>query len=321
VQATVTKDVATILKERSIQAPPQRKNNNWMAGALIVLLVVLIAAGLLRATSKPKAETTLATVVGAAADIAPGTKLSFSSLHYVQIPTRYYNDSMLDSNELAVGAITKYYIPRGEPISKKYLFARNQFLSANLETHERAISLKLDDDAAVDRTIAADDLVDVVVTMVKDGKHYTKTIAQSVRVLLSGSKEALESRNLRSTQANVTLAASPDQCEAISAAQESGKLKLLMRSRLSTSVSNLPGISEDDLLPAKAFQTVQKTVVAHAPLPIPPFPQLLPAPPAFTPEAIQSVLPPSLGWVVEVFSGSKKESISVPSSIPAGSPQ
>lgn len=319
--ATVTKDVATIMKERSISAPLQRKNNNWMAGALIVMLVVLIIAGLLRASTAPKEHTNLATVVGAATDIAPGTKLSFSSLHYVQIPTRYFNDSMLASNELAVGSITKYYIPRGEPISKNYLFARNQFLSANLETHERAISLKLDDDAAVDRTIAADDLVDVVVTIVKDGKHFTKTIAQNVRVLLAGSKEALESRNLRSTQANVTLAASPAQCEAISAAIESGKVKLIMRSRLSTSISNLSGISEDDLLPGKAFQSIQKPVITSAPISIPPFPQLLPAPPAFTPEAVQNALPPALGWVVEVFSGSKKESVSVPTSAPVGSGQ
>jgi len=283
-----------------------------MVTGLIAALLIFIAAGLVRASATPKHETNLATVVGAATDIAPGTKLSFSSLHYIQIPTRYFNDSMLASNELAVGSITKYYIPKGEPISKNYLFARNQFLSANLETHERAISLKLEDDAAVDRTIASDDVVDIVVTMIKDGKHYTKTIAQNVRVLLAGSKEALESRNLRNTQANVTLAATPAQCEAISAAQESGKLKLVMRSRLSTSVSNLAGISEDDLLPGKAFEPARKAEIMRAPMPIPPFPQLVPPPTAFAPEPAQNPLAPALGWVVEVFSGSKKESVSVP---------
>lgn len=307
---TVTPDIASILKERSASVSTQRPKNNWLPTVMIVAMVLFILAGVLR-SSAPKAKTDLATVVGAATDIAPGTKLSFSSLHYVQIPTRYYNENMLASNEQVVGSIAKYFIPRGEPICKNYLFARNQFLSANLETHERAISLKLDDDAAVDRTIASDDIVDVVVTIVKDGKHYTKTIAQNVRVLLAGSKEALESRSLRIQQANVTLAATPEQCQAISAAQESGKLKLVMRSRLSTTVTNLPGISEDDLLPAKAFEKVRPLPIPAQPIAIPPFPQLIPPPTALAPEPARAVLPPALGWVVEVFSGNRKESISV----------
>lgn len=307
---TVTPDIASILKERSAAVSTPRPKNNWLPTVMIVAMVLFIVAGVLR-SSAPKAKTELATVVGAATDIAPGTRLSFSSLHYVQIPIRYYNQNMLASNEQVVGSIAKYFIPRGEPICKNYLFGKNQFLSANLETHERAISLKLDDDAAVDRTIAADDVVDVVVTIVKDGKHYTKTIAQNVRVLLAGSKEALESRSLRSQQANVTLAATPEQCQAISAAQESGKLKLVMRSRLSTTVTNLPGISEDDLLPGKAFLNERQQPIAQQPIPIPPFPQLIPAPPALAAEQTQTALPPALGWVVEVFSGNKKESVSV----------
>lgn len=309
---TVTQDIASILKERTVSAPAQRKKNNWLPTAMIVAMVLFVVAGVFRA-SAPKPNKDLTTVVGAATDIAPGTRLSFSSLHYVQIPTRYYTPSMLASNEQVVGSIAKYFIPRGEPICKNYLFARNQFLSANLETHERAISLKLDDDAAVDRTIAADDIVDVVVTIVKDGKHYTKTIAQNVRVLLAGSKEALESRSLRNVQANVTLAATPEQCEAISAAHESGKLKLIMRSRLSTTVSHLAGISEEDLLPGKAFQSEHKLPVARQPMAIPPFPQLIPPPPSIAVEPVQPALPPALGWVVEVFSGNKKESVSVAS--------
>ena len=307
---TVTTDIASILKERSASVSAQRPKNNWLPTVMIVAMVLFILAGVLR-SSAPKAKTELATVVGAATDIAPGTRLSFSSLHYVQIPIRYYNQNMLASNEQAVGSITKYFIPRGEPVCKNYLFAKNQFLSANLETHERAISLKLDDDAAVDRTIAADDVVDVVVTIVKDGKHYTKTIAQNVRVLLAGSKEALESRSLRSQQANITLAATPEQCQAISAAQESGKLKLVMRSRLSTTVTNLPGISEDDLLPGKAFLKERQQTIAPPSMPIPTFPQLIPAPPALATEQVPAALPPALGWVVEVFSGNKKESVSV----------
>ncbi|PZM78336.1 MAG: Flp pilus assembly protein CpaB [Candidatus Melainabacteria bacterium] len=307
---TVTPDIASILKERSASVSTQRTKNNWLPMVMIVAMVLFILAGVLR-SSAPKAKTDLATVVGAATDIAPGTRLSFSSLHYVQIPTRYHNQNMLESNEQVVGSIAKYFIARGEPICKNQLFAHNQFLSANLETHERAISLKLDDDAAVDRTIGADDVVDAVVTIVKDGKHYTKTIAQNVRVLLAGSKEALESRSLRNQQANVTLAATPEQCQAISAAQESGKLKLVLRSRLSTTVNNLPGISEDDLLPGKAFEKERPVPAPMQPIAMPSFAQLIPPPTALAPEPEQAALPTALGWVVEVFAGNKKESVSV----------
>lgn len=312
---TVTQDVASILKERALSLPPQRKANKWIPVALVVLMAALLLSGYLRSTATKKEQSVLVTVVGAASDIAPGSKLTFSSLHYVQIPERYYSDAMLKSNEEVVGSIVKYFVPRGEPITKAYLFAKNQSVSSNLETHERAISLKLDDDAVVDRTIASDDLVDVLVTLVKDGKHYTKTIAQNVRVLLATTKEALESRTLRATQANVTLAATPDQCESITAASDSGKLKLVLRSRLSATVSNLSGVSEDDLLPAKAFLgTISKPISRTAEPPA--FPQFLAPPPIALPETIssQNILSQPLGWMVDVFTGSKKETINVPAS-------
>ena len=195
------------------------------------------------------------------------------------------------------------------------LFAQKNSLSSNLETHEVALSLKLDDEAMVDHNIACGDSVDVLATMTKDGKRFTKTVCQDVRVLLANSKAAVESRNLKnSDQSRLTLAVTPNQAELITEATESGKIRLNLRSKLSRRISHLAGVAEEDLLPASAL--IPKKVEAMKP------PSLLgnfvPAPPPSPnfavpdlPAAPVAVRAP-LEWVVEVFSGNHKENYSVP---------
>jgi len=283
---------------------------------MLVLMVVLVGVGIAKMMiNRPVVKDTL-TVVGAGVDLPAGSRISFGNLHYVEIPKRYATPEMLSSSELAVGKVTKYFIPMGEPISSDELFAQKNSLSSNLETHEVALSLKLDDEAMVDHNIACGDSVDVLATMTKEGKRFTKTVCQDVRVLLANSKAAVESRNLKnSDQSRLTLAVTPQQAELITEAAESGKIRLNLRSKLSRRVSHLAGVAEEDLLPASAL-TAKKL---EAPKPPSFATGFLPAPPPLPNVALEPVptpppvaAPAPLEWVVEVFSGNHKENYSVP---------
>lgn len=282
---------------------------------MLVLMVVLVGVGISKMVmNKPVVKDTVV-VVGAGTDLPAGARIAFGSLHYVEIPKRYATPEMLLSSEQAVGKVTKYFIPMGEPISSDELFAQKNSLSSNLETHEVALSLKLDDEAMVDHNIACGDNVDVLAVMTKEGKRFTKTVCQDVRVLLANSKAALESKSLRSTdQSRLTLAVTPQQAELITEAAESGKIRLNLRSRLSRRVSHLAGVAEEDLMPASA--TAPKKI---EPPKMPSLPSMfLPPPPAMPSSVLPSAssqsvaVPAPLEWVVEVFSGSHKEACAVP---------
>lgn len=307
----VAPDVAPLFtKDRtSTFMPPTKKRSNPIALVLMVVILLLIGTGVVRNLTAPRAVAETVRVVGAAVDIAPGTRLNFHSLHYVELPKQYVTPDLMMKSSEAFGRVSKVFIARGEPIPSTDLFLPNQTLSSMVETHERAVSLKLSDDSLVDHNLYPGDVVDVLVTSTKDSKKYTKTVCQQVRVLLCVTKDALMSTQMRSDDRDkVTLAVSPEQAEMLAQAQETGKVRLALRNHLATRQPRLAGISENDLLPAKAFlDDVAKKVKAVATLPFLP----APPPPVFSSEP-QFAPPPlpvkdPLKWVVEVFSGSKKE--------------
>lgn len=310
-----TQDVPSLFKDRTLSGNTPRKSMSAAAILMLVLMVVLIGVGLTKMLMNRTVVKETVTVVGAGVDLPAGSRISFGSLHYLELPKRYATAEMLLSSEQAVGKVTKYFIPMGEPISTDELFAQKNSLSSNLETHEVAVSLKLDDEAMVDHNIACGDSVDVLATMTKEGKRFTKTVCQDVRVLLANSKAAVESRNLKnSDQSRLTLAVTPEQAELITEAAESGKIRLDLRSRLSRRVSHLAGVAEDDLLPASALTpkkvpSMQPPALAANFIPAPP-----PAPNFAVPDlpAAPAAVRAPLEWVVEVFSGSHKENYSVP---------
>jgi len=263
-------------------------------------------------------------VVGASRDILPGTTIGFGDVRYMDIPNEYLSDGMFAKTNLVVGRISKIYVPERNPLSSNMLYESGKTMAHELETHERAVTVKLNEAAMVDHQLVPGDKVDVLVTAVKDGKRYTKTICQNVKVLMSSTR-AMVSSQLASRAGDlskrITLALTPDQAEIVTHAEESGHIKLALRSRLSVVESRLPGVSEMDLLPDKAMSPQFSSRAGSLPgssldIPAPPpepsgYLPDLPAPPP-----IESALPPvvkdSVKWVVEMFSGSKKELYEVP---------
>lgn len=311
---TIAPDVAPILsRERSVSTGPKRSGAAFV-WLVVTAVIVLVGAGLFRLAAKPAASERRVKVVAAGKDLPPGVRLGFTSLHYVDIPERYVTGDMQVSYEKLVGRVTRTFIPQGEPLRDADLFAPGRNLGLSIDTALRAITLDLAEDALVDHALNAGDYVDVLVTSSsRDGKKFTKTVCQQVEVLLSVPREAVLSHNMRAVEQNrVTLAVTPAQAEDLAEAAEVGKIRLTLRNRLSRSERSLPGSSPADILPSSALvgDVPPAQALAAAP-PLPPPPAMAPPPPALASNEGEAAKAP-LQWVVEVFSGSKKETYAFP---------
>jgi len=289
-----------------------RKKQNPLTVVAVVAIVILGFSGMWRATHQ-EAPSEWVKVVAASTDIPAGTRLSFTSLRYVQFPKQFLPRDMATSLTTVEGNVTRSFIPQGEPIRPSMVFDGRRSLAKVLETHERAITLQLPDDALVDHSIEPDDRVDLLVVSSKNGDKYTKTICQDARVLIAASKlQSIAKRGGSADLNKITLAVTADVAEQVTEAAEVGKIRLVLRNRLGRTVQHLFGADQNDLLPADAFK--QKSAVL---IPAPPMasalPSLPPPPVPFPlPDVAAQVPPGPIEWVVDIFAGGKKESVSVP---------
>jgi Flp pilus assembly protein CpaB len=312
---TAPPEVSPILsRDKKIQAGlPMKNKGNPMTLILLALVAILLVSGLVRSFAKPAVDTDSMKVVSAAMDIPPGTKLGFINLHYSTIPKEYYSAEMAQSYEQLVGYTTRTFISQREPILKSDMFpGKSGSVGMQLENDQRAMTLRLDPDALVDHSILPGDTVDILCTSTAKGKKYTKTLCQSVPVLLSVTRSAMFSQTFTSEERNrITLALTPEQCEQVAEAQDIGKIRLVLRNRLSTGRPVLAGTTESDVQPASANAPFENPAAPKAnPLPI-----ALPPPPIASapllPAPVEAVAKP-IKWLVEVFAGNSKQIYAVP---------
>lgn len=307
-------------KDRTFTQPGRNNALSYVMLAALVLLIVLGAVKMLA----PKKDTgrDSVQVVGAKQDITPGSRINFSSMHYLTIPKAYMDDSMYTSYKQLFGRMSSTYIRKGDPITKTDLLPKDS-LGALLNVGERAITLKLDPEMLLDHEIAFGDHVDVIVSSSADNKRYTRTICQNLRVLLAVPKDMMASNSGRANEGNrVTLAAGAADCERINQAADTGKIRLVLRSPGAAEHEYLSGSDQRDILPSFALKELAEKagnlLKDLAPsIPAPPLNSFVPAAqPAADISSIPSppdMDPAPLQWVVEMFSGSKKETYAIPS--------
>jgi pilus assembly protein CpaB len=302
-------DRPTVLKaDKRVATTSGAGENKTLSWLLAALVVALVAVGLGRMLWKPAAPDTL-TVVAAAHDLPPGYKLGYRDLHYLTIPKRYYSDKMIAAFPDVVGKTTAQFLPVGEPLTSDRLLTGSGGLSAAVNAGDRAVTLKLSEDALVDHAIGPGDKVDVLSTSTaKNGQKYTKTIVQNVTVLMAVPKEMLMVDRLKSGEQNkITLAVRPEDCEKLTQASEVGKIRLVLRNPAMHSQIVLSGADDRDLLPHEALRVEPPVIGSSNPTVPPP-----PTPEGATQASAQGLMPPPVQWIVDVFQGAKKESHAFP---------
>lgn len=303
-------------QERAYSEHPELKKGNSLRYLLLaVLSILLLLGGLKMLTPKHDPSKNTVQVVAAGKDLPPGTRITLSSLHYLSISNKYASPAMKSSYEELLGKTTSTFVAMGDPILADDLLPMST-LAKTVPTNMRAITLRLEPEMQLDHGLRYGDYVDVLATSNAEQKKYTRTICQGLKVLLAVPKEMMSSRTGSTNDANrVTLCASPNDCERLNQAAESGKLRLVLRNPVNSADKGfLPGADERDVLPHFALKSIAENAVSSAkqalPFLTPPPPMPVPAAPEPAPESNLASTP--LGWVVEMISGSKKEKYEVP---------
>jgi Flp pilus assembly protein CpaB len=308
---------ASKLRDKANSARLKGKKANPVQIIALVAVLLLCASGVWRAAHQTS-STKMVKVLAAAKDIPSGSKIGFMMLRYIDIPRDLRTRDMVVSLSAVVDHQCRTFLSAGEPIRSGEFFGSKEGISANLTSNERAITLQLSEDEMVDHAIAPDDLVDVISLGNKDGKKYAKTICQAARVLTVAPREQLLARRLAGASNRITLAVSPEMSELVSEAAEMGKVRLVLRGRSNRAQEVLSGSGIDDLIPASVLKEEAKAAQAKADAAATkstPTTDLPPPPPLVQNNQAENIVEENkdpIGWVVQMISGSKKESISVP---------
>jgi len=295
-----------------VQTKTPKKKSNPLIVVAVLAIVLLGASGVWRAThQKPTGQ--FIKVVTALRDMPAGTRIGFMKVKFLDVPKALVTKNMVLALDDIDNRTLQNFIPAGEPILFTDMMPGHGGLSSCLENDERALTLTLSDEAMVDHAILPGDRVDLLAVTNKEGKQYTKTLCQGAKVLMAAPKDQTISRGIGNAANNkISLSLTPQMAEYVTEAAETGKIRLTLRNRLGRSEQHLLGVGPKDLLPAKANDldavatpklSVQSELLPSPPA-MPPLPEMKPMPAASAPET-------PVQWLVEVFSGSKRDTYGV----------
>ena len=207
-------------------------------------------------------------VIVAARDLYQGVTITEEDLYAVQIPPKYLPEGVFLSPEHVVGRIPRERILANEFVRADRLADPESGVGLNavIPRGMRAISVNVDDGAALSGFLNPGNYVDVLVTVTPEidsgqGKPETNTLLQAIFVLGVNSRmhkeSADEAREARGRQKpSVTLLVTADQAEEVAHAENMGEIVLSLRNDLDVNVSALTGVDVDDLRSKLAPQPV-----------------------------------------------------------------
>lgn len=173
-------------------------------------------------------------VLVAAADLAPGAKLTEGDMRWQAWPEGAASPVFVTQKgrpeaikELA-GSIVRQAIVVGEPIVNSKLANKDSgFLAAVLKSGSRAVAVRVSAESSAGGFILPNDHVDVLHTDADDGGR-SRTILRNIKVLAID-QTAVKNGTDVAVGKTATLELSPSQAEVISGAQATGALSLALR--------------------------------------------------------------------------------------------
>jgi pilus assembly protein CpaB len=252
-------------------------------------------------------------VVFATKDIPEGATIAGDALEEREELTTKIPPDALVSTSMAVGRIAKYGIPAGQLVSSHDLapIGVSVGFESKIKEGMRAITFGVDTNSGVAGFVAPGSHVDIVATVGAGATTKAQPILSDVEVVAVGGmyqKTSGASGAIPAT--SVTVAVTPDDAGKLIKGIKAGSLYLTLRSdkdHTPVAVVDVTSMFERPVTP--------KTEVASLPppaaLPPPPLPG---APGGIGGKAEPAPPPPPPLHEIELWSGSKKEVISVPKS-------
>lgn len=191
-------------------------------------------------------------ILVAATDLEQSRRLGVEDLEWRSWPKEALHEGYItrDAQPEAIdeisGNLVRVSILAGEPVRREKVSASdNGYLSALLSPGKRAVSVKITAESTAGGFILPEDRVDVLHTVIPDGKTggVTRTVVTNVRVLAIDQQITAPEANAVAAAKTATLELAPGQAEIVSAAEANGSLSLSLRS--SADNSEMQVVSND----------------------------------------------------------------------------
>lgn len=178
-------------------------------------------------------------ILVAATDLEQRRRLGASDLEWRSWPKDSLHDGYIlrpaqpEAMDELAGKLVRISMFAGEPLRREKVSATDTgYLSALLQPGKRAVSVRITAESTAGGFILPDDRVDVLHTIIPDGKTggVTRTVVTNIRVLAIDQQVTAPESNAVSGGKTATLELSPGQAEIVSAAEANGALSLSLRS-------------------------------------------------------------------------------------------
>lgn len=170
-------------------------------------------------------------VVQAQMDIHPGQPITADMLALNEIADRP-PPGTLDKISQALGKVARSTMLQGETLTISQLVDGSVMQS--IPAGHRAITIRLDSNAGVSGALLPGAKVDVLTTVVRQDKAFTRTLLQNISVLAVGATDSSSAPASDANAANgsavpVTLLVTPREAEAVTLASQVGTFHLTLR--------------------------------------------------------------------------------------------
>lgn len=244
--------------------PPFKIDRTWaLLGAAIGigLLAAFAAKSYLSGRvadieAKSRAETVK--LVVAKGDLPRGARLSTDNLAVREVPKAWAHSGAVlpDQFGRVDGQLLGHAIKSGEMLMWTQLESRRApTFSARVEAGRRAVTVPVDEISSISGLLEPGDVVDLMVTVDRNGQRQTVPVLQGIEVMATGQRSVDDARSgEKRLYTTVTLDTDPQQARNLILARESGRLTALMRNP--GDATPLAGV------PADFAQWLQPTAVA-----------------------------------------------------------
>lgn len=235
------------------------------------LLAALIARSYLSSRMEEievKAKGRMVELVVASTDLEKGAVLSSENVSVRPIPVEYAHESAVTPQVFtrAEGEKLGFPVKAGQMILWSSLESKKApTFSSRVEVGRRAMTVPVDEISSISGMLEPGDVIDLIVTLDKQGSKTTFPLLQGVQVMATGQRAVDDPKSgERREYSTVTLDTTPEQAQHVITAREGGKLTALLRNPQDQKQMAIANLDVDKLLngappgaglPSKASKT------------------------------------------------------------------
>lgn len=207
-----------------------------MVAASMGLLAALAARSYLSSRMEEievKAKGRMVDLVVASTDLEKGAVLSSENVAVRPIPIEYAHESAVTPQVFsrAEGERLGFPVKAGQMILWSSLESKKApTFSSRVEVGHRAMTVPVDEISSISGMLEPGDVIDLIVTLDKQGSKTNFPLLQGVQVMATGQRAIDDPKSgERREYSTVTLDTTPEQAQQVIAAREGGKLTALLR--------------------------------------------------------------------------------------------